>query len=164
MENTPKTHYAICILREDCNSGVSGVVHFIMPEGGKTRIVANLTGLTEGDHGFHVHEFGNLTEGCKSAGGHYNPHGKEHGGPFDEERHVGDMGNVPADAAGVGKLDYEDPVIELTGEFSIIGRAVVTHADPDDLGRGGFADSKITGHAGARVACGTIGISAPFEI
>lgn len=37
------------------------------------------------------------------------------------------------------------------------------HADPDDLGKGGFDDSKTTGHAGARLACGTIGLSGPFE-
>lgn len=32
------------------------------------------------------------------------------------------------------------------------------HADPDDLGKGGFEDSKTTGHAGGRLACGVIGI------
>ena len=156
--------YAISILKEDGGSGVNGVVHFVQAVGGKTRVVAHITGLTEGSHGFHVHQFGNLTEGCKSAGAHYNPHGKEHGGPTDEERHIGDMGNVVAGADGIGTLDYEDPLIELTGPYSIIGRAIVTHADPDDLGKDGHADSKTTGHAGARVACGTVGLSGPFEI
>ena len=49
--------------------------------------------------------------------------------------------------------------IDLTGNWSIIGRTVVCHKDNDDLGKGGFDDSKTTGHAGARLARGVIGIS-----
>ena len=150
-------------MKPDNNSGVKGVVKFVQPSGGKTRVVAEITGLPEGDHGFHVHQFGNLIEGCKTAGPHFNPHGKDHGGPNDEERHVGDMGNVTAGSDGVAKIDYEDALISLSGENSIIGRAVVVHADPDDLGKGGHDDSKTTGHAGARLACGEIGLSGPFE-
>ena len=53
-------------------------------------------------------------------------------------------------------------MIKLDGPTSVIGRSFVIHADEDDLGRGGFADSKTTGHAGARLACCTIGLSGPF--
>ena len=157
-----ETTYAICILRPDGGSGVQGVVKFVQPAGGKTRVKAEITGLSEGDHGFHVHQFGNLIEGCKTAGPHFNPHGKTHGGPHDEERHAGDMGNVTAGADGVATVDYEDPLIQLSGEHTIIGRSVVCHADPDDHGKGGHDDSLTTGHAGARLACGTIGLSGEF--
>ena len=155
--------YAICIMRPDGGSGVNGVVKFVQPAGGKTRVVAEITGLSPGDHGFHVHQFGNLIEGCKTAGPHFNPFGKEHGGPDMEERHVGDMGNLVAGEDGVAKVDYEDALIELTGENTIVGRSCVCHADPDDHGLGGHDDSKTTGHAGARLACGTIGLSGPFD-
>eukprot|EP00330_Aristerostoma_sp_ATCC50986_P013998 CAMPEP_0114591622 /NCGR_PEP_ID=MMETSP0125-20121206/13624_1 /TAXON_ID=485358 ORGANISM="Aristerostoma sp., Strain ATCC 50986" /NCGR_SAMPLE_ID=MMETSP0125 /ASSEMBLY_ACC=CAM_ASM_000245 /LENGTH=161 /DNA_ID=CAMNT_0001789801 /DNA_START=68 /DNA_END=553 /DNA_ORIENTATION=+ len=155
--------YAMCILHPDGGSGVSGFVKFAQPKGGKTIVNATIKGLSAGKHGFHIHEFGNLIEGCKSAGAHYNPFKKEHGGPNDEERHVGDMGNVVADGTNDTTLVYEDALIQLTGEQSVIGRSVVTHADEDDLGKGGHSDSKTTGHAGARVACGTIGLSGPFE-
>jgi len=47
----------------------------------------------------------------------------------------------------------------LTGEYSVIGRSCVCHADEDDLGRGGHSDSLTTGHAGARLACGVIALS-----
>ena len=164
MEDTSTTtRYAICILRPDNHSGVQGVVKFVQQEGGKTRVVAEITGLSEGDHGFHVHEFGNLLEGCKTAGDHFNPEGKEHGGRDDEERHVGDMGNVTADSSGVANLDYEDPLIQLSGPHSIVGRAVVVHRDTDDHGKGGHPDSKTTGHAGPRLACGTIGLADKFD-
>ena len=103
-----------------------------------------------------------MTEGCKTAGPHYNPHGKTHGGPDDEERHVGDMGNTVAVEDGTSHFELEDRLIMLYGEFSVIGRSCVVHADRDDLGRGGHELSKTTGNAGARLACGTIGLSAPF--
>ena len=86
--------FAICILNEDNNSGVSGVVRLDQKKGEKCRIVASIKGLSKGEHGFHIHEFGNLIEGCKSAGAHYNPLNKEHGGPNEAIRHVGDLGNV----------------------------------------------------------------------
>ena len=157
------TTYALCILRPDGGSGVEGVVKFAQSAGGKTRVVARITGLAKGDHGFHVHQYGNLIEGCKTAGPHFNPEGKDHGGPDHEERHHGDMGNVTAGDDGVAEVDYEDALLQLSGEHSIIGRSVVCHADPDDLGQGGHDDSKTTGHAGARLACGTIGLSGPFD-
>lgn len=47
----------------------------------------------------------------------------------------------------------------MTGEYSVIGRSCVCHADEDDLGRGGHSDSLTTGHAGARLACGVIALS-----
>lgn len=158
-----QTTYAICILNPDGGSGVSGVTKFVQTAGGKTIVNATIKGLKAGKHGFHVHEFGNLTEGCKTAGAHFNPFKKTHGGPEDEERHVGDMGNIVADESGETTLVYEDALIQLTGEHSIIGRSVVCHADEDDLGRGNFEDSKTTGHAGARLACGVIGVSSAFE-
>jgi len=63
--------------------------------------------------------------GCISAGGHYNPLGKEHGGPSDTERHVGDLGNVEADADGLGKVNITDSMIQLSGAHNIIGRCLV---------------------------------------
>lgn len=82
----------------------------------------------------------------------------KHGGPNDESRHAGDLGNIQADNTGVAQFSYSDSLISLVGAHNILGRAVVVHADTDDMGRGGFTDSLTTGHAGSRVACGVIGI------
>ena len=106
-----------------------------------------------------------MIEGCKTAGPHFNPNGTTHGGPGKEIRHVGDLGNIQAGEDGIGKYDCEDDLCSLSGPNSIIGRSMVCHAGVDDLGEGvgeKEAESKKTGNAGARLACGVIGMSGPF--
>lgn len=152
---------AVCILRPDgtASTGIEGLVTFSQ-QGlrGKVTIEGSIAGITPGYHGFHVHEFGNLTNGCASTGAHFNPMKTKHGGPNDAERHVGDLGNIFADSNGRATILLTDAVISLNGPNSIIGRACVVHQNPDDLGHG-QGDSQTTGNSGARVACGIIGIA-----
>jgi len=149
---------AVCVFKGD--STVTGTVHFEQEGDGPVVLTGELSGLTDGLHGFHVHQFGDNTNGCVSAGPHFNPDGCSHGAPTDPqgERHAGDLGNVEA-AGGTAKISISDSMISLTGEKSIIGRTMVVHADVDDLGKGGHELSKSTGNAGARSACGVIGIA-----
>lgn len=115
-------------------------------------------GLTPSQkHGMHIHELGDLSAGCNATGAHYNPFNMQHGAPTDAVRHVGDLGNIVADGAGVATIDVSDTQVQVA---QVLGRAVVVHLLPDDLGLGNFSDSKTTGHAGARVACGIIGWAA----
>lgn len=90
-----------------------------------TRVTGQITGLKPGKHGFHIHQFGDLTNGCISAGAHFNPFNKEHGGPNDYNRHAGDLGNVIAGPDGVAVVEIVDREIPLNGLYSIIGRSVV---------------------------------------
>jgi Cu-Zn family superoxide dismutase len=83
---------------------------------------------------------------------------KTHGAPNDTVRHVGDLGNIEAGNNGVATVNITDDVISLRGAHSIIGRALVVHNGTDDLGRESTEESKKTGSAGSRVACGIIGI------
>jgi superoxide dismutase, Cu-Zn family len=126
----------------------------------------NLTNLTPGLHGFHIHEAGNLEEGCASCCAHFNPLNKQHGGPWEmdgKERHLGDLGNILADKNGNCITTIKDRYLQLRGyKYNIIGRSVVVHEDEDDLGRGGNAESKKTGNAGARIGCGVIGYKEGF--
>ncbi|XP_026275925.2 superoxide dismutase [Cu-Zn]-like isoform X2 [Frankliniella occidentalis] len=145
----------------ELQGAVKGNITFIQLGDGPVVIFGNVSGLAPGRHGFHVHEKGDVSTGCAAAGGHFNPEGKKHGGPEDSERHVGDLGNIVANEFGVATIRTEDRVISLMGPHGIIGRAVVVHSHEDDLGRGGYPDSLTTGHAGDRVACGTIKIKFP---
>ena len=144
---------AVATIRPLQDSGVQGVVTFIQ-EGNGVRVIADITGLTPGKHGFHIHEFGDGTaaDGL-SLGGHYNPGNTMHGGPEDGDRHVGDLGNIEADRSGRAKYNRLDTEISLDGRKSIIGRSVVIKEKVDDF------KTQPGGGAGIRVAYGIIGIS-----
>jgi len=146
----------ICVLE----GSIKGTIKFAQSADGEPCTVSGtVTGLTEGKHGFHIHQFGDYSSGCTSTGGHFNPAGLTHGGPTDEKRHAGDLGNIVANAEGVAQVEITDSQVTLTGINSVVGRAVVVHAGEDDLGKGGHSDSLTTGHAGGRLACGVIGIT-----
>jgi len=150
---------AVCVLRGD--SGVVGVVSFEQDaKGGATTVKGKISGLKSGKHGFHVHQLGDLSDGCKSAGPHFNPFGKTHGAPSDSNRHVGDLGNVEVKTDGEEiEINITDALVSLVGQHSVIGRSIVVHEKEDDLGKGGNEESLKTGNAGGRVACGVIGIA-----
>ncbi|KAK2166940.1 hypothetical protein LSH36_33g04017 [Paralvinella palmiformis] len=136
---------------------VEGTISLMQPDSGDIQIKVSLKGfgptaaITK--HGFHVHMYGNISNGCMAAGTHYNPFNKDHGGPSDTERHVGDLGNLEVSVDGTVEKTLTDPLIKLSGDTSVIGKALVIHANEDDLGTGTFPDSKLSGHAGPRIAC-----------
>ncbi|OMH82646.1 Superoxide dismutase [Cu-Zn] [Zancudomyces culisetae] len=150
---------AVCVLRGD--QGVTGVVTIVQESADKpAEITAEINGLKKGDHGFHIHEFGDNTNGCISAGGHFNPFSKTHGAPEDAVRHVGDLGNISSSGEDkAAKLHITDKMVTLFGANSVVGRSVVVHENVDDLGKGGHELSLVTGNAGGRLACGVIGFS-----
>lgn len=85
--------------------------------------------------------------------------GKSHGAPNDEQRMVGDLGNITIDESGSATIHIVDPKIQLIGPHSIIGRSIVIYAGADDMGRGGHENSLTTGNTGPRIAAGIIGLS-----
>ncbi|XP_048234172.1 superoxide dismutase [Cu-Zn], chloroplastic isoform X1 [Ricinus communis] len=145
------TKKAVAVLKG--NSNVEGVVTLTQGDDGPTTVNVRITGLTPGLHGFHLHEYGDTTNGCMSTGAHFNPKGLTHGSPEDEIRHAGDLGNIVANADGVAEATIVDSQIPLSGPNAVIGRALVVHELEDDLGKGGHELSLTTGNAGGRLAC-----------
>ena len=140
---------------------VSGLIHFNeLPEGG-TRISGAIVGLPPGrvtERGLHIHQSGDITNGCESMGEHYNPFNKLHGprvihSRTNYERHVGDLANIIFDVNGNAEFDFVDYLVELNGPHSVIGRGIILHENRDDLGQG-----SMTGNSGERIACGIIGL------
>ena len=139
---------ATCKLEPKSGSKVTGTVTFTK-SGDDVQVVADITGLTPGKHGFHIHEKGDCSApDAASAGPHFNPAQHKHGG-VTGERHDGDLGNLEADASGKAHLDWKGKM-SLTGANSIIGKSVVVHEKEDDL------KTDPSGNSGARQACGAI--------
>jgi len=148
----PVTH-AIAVLSPTEGHKAAGVIHFNKTAKG-IHVHGEVTGLPDGEHGFHVHEFGNIdSPDGKAAGPHFNPTGAPHAGHEAKKRHVGDLGNIKA-VGGVAKVDVEDDQMDLQGEHSIIGRGLIVHEKADD---GKTQDPP--GNAGARYGHGVIGIA-----
>ncbi|KAM5137853.1 copper chaperone for superoxide dismutase isoform 2-T2 [Mantella aurantiaca] len=136
---------------------VQGVVRFLQVSEDICVIDGSLDGLSPGVHGLHIHEFGDNSAGCESCGGHYNPCGKNHGGPGETESHVGDLGNILASDDGRAAFRTENERVKV---WDIIGRSLIVDEAEDDLGRGNHPFSKITGNSGKGLACGIIARSA----
>lgn len=122
-------------------------------QGDKVMMTVDVSGLKpNAEHGFHVHEKGDCSapDGT-SAGGHFNPTGKQHGSVDAPEHHAGDMPSLKTDANGHagGTFELNGPTV-VAGPNSVVGRGLIVHRDPDDF------KTQPTGNSGARIACGVI--------
>lgn len=134
-------------------NATAGTVTFTQA-GNKVQVTARITGLAPGSHGFHVHEKGDCSApDAMSAGGHFNPANAPHGQPQKGPHHAGDMPMLVADASGKAELRTEMTGVAVgAGPTSLVGKAVIVHAAPDDY------TTQPTGNSGARVACGVIAL------
>ncbi|MEO8304347.1 MAG: superoxide dismutase family protein [Betaproteobacteria bacterium] len=147
----PSGPSAVAVLAPTAGNATKGTVTFTQ-KGDKVLVVASVSGLTPGQHGFHIHEKGDCssTDGM-SAGGHFNPTSKPHAHPTTMDRHAGDMPMLAVDSFGRAMLTVELDVITVgSGATDVVGKAVIVHKDPDDF------KTQPTGNSGARMACGVI--------
>lgn len=158
MSGRPLIRNGIAVIKPELNNGISGTIRFDDVEYEDLnlimcRISVDLHGVPDGAHGFHIHEKGDVSDGCSSAGSHYNPTNVDHGSII--SGHAGDLGNITARDSKILTTLFTANVI--TDE--IIGRTIVLHAKFDDLGKGGNPESLKTGNSGERIACAVIGIA-----
>lgn len=153
QDDTNKISKAVCVMTPTEGNTANGLVTFTQTDSG-ILIVADIKGLAAGKHGFHVHQFGDISKlDGTSAGGHFNPEGVTHAGHGDKVRHVGDFGNIVADEDGKAHYEELDSLISFSGTHNIVGRTIIIHSGEDDL------VSQPTGNAGKRAAYGVIGIA-----
>lgn len=146
---------AVATLEGRSGSNASGIVTFTERADGSVRIRADLTNVPPGLHGFHVHEVGDCSApDASSAGDHFDPGNDPHAGPEAPRHHAGDLGNIEASSSGrASKEMVSNDLTVRSGTRSVVGKAVVLHANPDDL------QSQPSGDAGARIACGVVSLS-----
>jgi Cu-Zn family superoxide dismutase len=138
-------------LQPTAGNNATGTVGFTQ-HGDKLLVEADISGLTPGEHGFHIHEKGDCSapDGT-SAGGHFNPNAQAHGNPDSPHHHFGDLPMLTADASGHAKLSVElDSITLQEGTGNVVGRSVIVHQKADDY------QTQPTGNSGGRIACGVI--------
>ncbi len=121
-------------------------------------VSVQVTGMPAGSHGIHFHATGKC-DGAEatafaSAGGHFNPLGRQHGLDNAAGPHAGDAPNFTVGADGTGRATFTTDRVSLTegstGLFDADGSALVVHASADDQ------TSQPSGNSGARIACGVL--------
>lgn len=139
---------------------INGYVKFNQLDKDDLEVIVHLTGLRPNQHhALHVHQYADLSEGCSSFGGHYNPLDMPHGAPnVTEKYHMGDLGNIVADENGNVMHHITSQDLKLYGKNSILGRGCMIHEGKDDLGKGEEDGSHTHGNAGSRMGCGAIGL------
>lgn len=132
-------------------SSLTGTATFVEVSGGVT-VELVVENAPPGWHAVHVHETGDCSsDDGKSAGGHFNPGGMDHGSPHAEIHHAGDLGNMLVDKDGKGLHVIHMPALTVSeGPSSVRGRSIIVHAGADDL------VTQPTGAAGGRIGCGVI--------
>jgi len=140
-------------LRDKDGKDVGAVTLIQTPDG--TRIAVTGYRLPPGKHGLHIHAVGECTPpDFASAGGHFNPAGKQHGSLNPAGSHAGDLPNLVVADSGEAGMDITTKAFTLEpGPNSLLGgkgTSVVIHAAADD------EKTDPTGNSGARIACGVI--------
>lgn len=146
----PQGPSATARLQSKSGSSVTGSLRFTQV-GDRVRVVGEVTGHSRGSKGFHIHDKGDCSSADgMSTGGHFNPTKSRHGSPG--MGHAGDMGNLIFDEYGRASVNMmvSGIAVNKTAPNGIIGRAIIVHAQEDDL------KTDPTGNAGGRVACGVI--------
>jgi len=143
---------AMAMLAPISGSHAQGMVHFEQMPDGTVEVSADITGLDPNStHGFHIHDKGDCGDNGNAAGGHFNPTAMAHGAPDATSHHAGDLGNITADDKGEVHIHVTSHMLTVDpGANSVVGHAVIVHANADDL------TTQPSGNAGPRIACGVV--------
>ncbi len=153
-DDTSETKELTLQIEPRSGSNVSGTITFVQ-ENGEVTMTAEVSGLSEGMHGIHIHEKADCSaEDGSSAGGHWNPTFEDHGEWGDSNGyHRGDIGNFDVNSEGTGSITFTTDKWCIGCEdekMNILGKSVIVHDGADDF------TSQPSGNAGSRVGCAEI--------
>lgn len=134
------------------DSRMTGTAVFIQAVG-KVVLRLKVENAPPGTHAVHLHQIGDCSSpDGKSAGGHWNPRGVDHGRWGTDPFHSGDIGNMNVDQTGQGSYTLMTDLWSIGGaeDSNVVGRAIIIHAGVDDF------MTQPTGNAGGRIGCGVI--------
>ena len=157
---------AVAVLHNASGAAI-GTARLHARPGGVLRVRVDVSGLTPGFHGFHVHAVGRCEPPFTSAGGHAQAPGQSHGA------HAGDMPPLLVLRDGTARMSFEMDGLTLQELFDGDGSALIVHDGRDNLANiparyhshvpdatsstfGPDAATLATGDAGTRAACGVI--------
>lgn len=140
---------------QNAEGKIIGNLTVAMDGSGGVRFTGQVTDLSPGTHGIHIHDTGKCdAPDFKSAGPHFNPSGKQHGIENVQGPHEGDLENINIFSDGSANLSFLARAVTLgPGPTSLLkpgGTSLVIHAAADDL------TTDPSGNSGDRIACGVI--------
>jgi superoxide dismutase, Cu-Zn family len=158
-----KVPSAVCLMYDAKTQETIGSVTFKQTINGvRVKGLLKMKNVKDGSHGFHIHQWGDMSKGCESMGPHFDDGSHAHGNLNERNSHLGDFGNVVA-KNNEFQFDFVSTKISLNPQHknAIFGRGLVLHEDKDDMGRGANNESLLNGNSGHRIACGIIAMAAP---
>nr|AYQ74527.1 superoxide dismutase [Cohnella candidum] len=127
--------------------------HAMLSQGDKgVNVHVEVSQLTPGKHGFHLHEKNFDNNDFKTAGGHFNPESHKHGHDNPDGSHAGDLPNIEVGANGTGHAEFtlEGLTLDRSSANSVWGKSLIIHAAEDDY------KTDPSGNSGDRIAGGNI--------
>ena len=159
-QNAPQGMPKSVTVQMETSDGRDGGKAVLVQEKKDVKVEVNFKNLNPGTHAIHFHQYPKCdAPEFKTAGGHFNPAGKQHGIQNPQGHHAGDMPvNLVVGDDGAVKKDFTTTDLSLDPKaansvFANGGTSIMVHSKEDDM------KTDPSGNAGSRESCGIVNIA-----